>query len=65
MIEVTNEDIANTIFEAICFHSLDKKIRNNILEKFEDNEVLHEQICGIFDDVARAYFIEGYLLAKK
>jgi len=65
MIELTNENIADLLFESICFHSLDGDIRNSILEKYEGDEVLHEQICNIFDIIAKAYFKEGYLIGKK
>ena len=66
MRELNNEDIAERLFYSICTHDcLDAHIRNNVLEQFEGNEELHEKMCYIFDTVARRYFIEGYLMAKK
>ena len=64
--ELTHEDIAERLFYSICTHDcLDAHIRDSILDQFEENEELHEMMCKIFDKVARKYFIEGYLMAKK
>lgn len=65
MRELTNEDIANIIFEAIALYSIDHEIKDSILKKYKDNEELHEQICETYHDIAEEYFIQGYLMGKK
>ena len=66
MRELNNEDIAERLFYSICTQDcLDAYIRKSVLEQFEENEELYEKMCDIFDTVARRYFIEGYLMAKK
>ena len=65
MIKLTHEDIANIIYEAISHCSGDYEIRNRILEPFEHDEEFHEKLCEVYDEIAEAYFIQGYLIAKQ
>ena len=66
MREVNNEEIARRLFYSTCTHDcLDSEIRDSILEKFENNEELHSQVCEVFSLTAERYFVEGYLFAKK
>ena len=56
MIDLTNEDIANILFEEITLRSGDCEIRNHILGKLKNNIELNEQIREIYQEIAGIYF---------
>lgn len=58
-IEMTKKDICDILMQAIIQGSLDKDIRNKILDKYED-ELYYEDLVDIYDEIGSAYFKLGF-----
>ena len=58
---MTKEDICDILIQTIIQESLDKDIRNRILDKYED-EPYYEILADVYDEVGRAYVKLGFEL---
>ena len=58
-IKMTKDDVCHILMQAIIQDSLDKEIRNRILDKFED-EPYYEMLADIASDLGHAYFKLGF-----
>jgi len=57
--KITKEYICDLLMQSIIQESLDKDIRNQILDKFED-EPHYELLVDIYDEISLAYFKLGF-----
>ena len=57
--KITKEYICDLLMQSIIQESLDKDIRNQILDKFE-NEPYYEFLIDVYDEISLAYFKLGF-----
>ena len=56
---MTKEDIFDVLMQTIIQESLDRDIRNRILDKYED-EPYYEVLADVYDEIGRAYVQLGF-----